>query len=674
MTLSNSGMFENKNIKKYLIISGITILLCLLGLCAVLFFYFIGNPLKADEIYLNALNEMKNGNYSSAYYKFSKVSYLSDLKPYAIFHKVECAEALDDKKASHKQNHLLFNIYPNNELAARAKYFYTVEIMDSEPLTAARYFEDIIKKYPSTDYATGAKYRMAVLLNKKYSQSELSSSLYKSEFENYLREYLREAPTGKWTLSAIDLWLKNVSDMSLMSDEDKILISDILCMYNQSERAEKILTTGNFGRLWAKRAKAQLQQGKKTQAFDTISDGLKMNNSDVPEAEKNDVLVRYILSQKNRERAISDLAKAAQGKNDLFIKTQKCRYIDNHNMKALCFANILKFYDYKTFSEPVLYEQIIENALLHNYGLVKNLGEEFLNKYPLSQNTDAVLYWLGKSALLSGNKSESKEYFEKIILRYPDSYYALRSYIITNDINNSIITRKIEPENILFPYYNKADSTVIKLAEFKDLSALSYVYERDPFVQSWISYEKNEPSKAMVVARDAMAGLEQKPDKSDLRWRLVYPTFMYEDIKTYAEKAGNNPVLMTALVREESYFNENAHSYVGAKGLMQLMPNTAKEINRIKGLGITDYNEMFTKENNLLLGNAYYNFLLTNLNQNNILAIAAYNGGIGSISKWKNGMAYSDIDEFVEKIPYSETRNYVKKVFRTYWNYARIYL
>ncbi|MBO7672411.1 transglycosylase SLT domain-containing protein [bacterium] len=667
-------MFKNINIKKYLIIGGITVLLCLLFCGVFLFFCFIGNPFKADEIYLNALTELKEGNYSSAYYKFSKVSYLSDLKPYAIFHKIECANALDDKKTVIKQNHLLFNIYPNNELAPRAKYFYAAEIMDKEPSSARRYFDEIIKKYPDTDYATGAKYRIAVLLNQKYSQSDISTSLDKSELENYLREYLREASTGKWTLSAIDLWLKNISDLSQMSDEDKILISDILCMYNQADRAEKLLLTGNFERLWAKRAKVQLQKGEKTQAFNTISDGLKSNNSVVPEGEKNDVILRYILSQKNKERAISELAKAAQGKNDLFIKTQKCRYTDNYNLKALCFSNILKFYDYKTFSEPVLYEQVIENSLLHNYELVKELGEEFLNKYPLSQNADAVLYWLGKSALISGKKQEAKDYFEKIILKYPDSYYALRSYITSNNINNSLITRKIEPENILFPYYNKANSTLIKLAEFKDLSALAYVYERDPFVQSWIAYEKNEPSKAMVVARDAMAAMEQKPDKSDLRWRLIYPTFMYEDIKTYADKAGNNPVLMTALVREESYFNENAHSYVGAKGLMQLMPATAKEINRIKSVGISDFNEMFTKENNLLLGNLYYNFILTNLNDNNILAVAAYNGGIGSISKWKKGMAYSDIDEFVEKIPYSETRNYVKKVFRTYWNYARIYL
>ena len=131
---------------------------------------------------------------------------------------------------------------------------------------------------------------------------------------------------------------------------------------------------------------------------------------------------------------------------------------------------------------------------------------------------------------------------------------------------------------------------------------------------------------------------------------------------------------MLSLTREESYFNPNAQSYVGAVGLMQLMPETAKEINRIKGLGMQSLEELKNSDTNMKLGNFYYSFLLNNLSQNNILSVASYNGGIGSINRWKAGLEYRDIDEFVEKIPYTETKNYVKKVFRTYWNYARIYL
>jgi soluble lytic murein transglycosylase len=61
------------------------------------------------------------------------------------------------------------------------------------------------------------------------------------------------------------------------------------------------------------------------------------------------------------------------------------------------------------------------------------------------------------------------------------------------------------------------------------------------------------------------------------------------------------------------------------------------------------------------------------LDKRDISAIAAYNGGIGSVTKWKSTLKYNDTDEFVEQIPYEETKNYVERVFQSYWNYSRIY-
>ena len=82
---------------------------------------------------------------------------------------------------------------------------------------------------------------------------------------------------------------------------------------------------------------------------------------------------------------------------------------------------------------------------------------------------------------------------------------------------------------------------------------------------------------------------------------------------------------------------------------------------------------LFNPSMNIKLGNYYYLFLKRNLEGQDISSVAAYNGGIGSIQRWKTALHYNDTDEFVEQIPYSENKNYVKKVFRTYWNYIRIY-
>ena len=129
-----------------------------------------------------------------------------------------------------------------------------------------------------------------------------------------------------------------------------------------------------------------------------------------------------------------------------------------------------------------------------------------------------------------------------------------------------------------------------------------------------------------------------------------------------------------ALIREESYFNPEAQSSVGARGLMQLMPATAKEISAQHSFGMTSLDDLYKPEFNIMVGNTYYSQLRNALDNMDISAIAAYNGGIGSVGKWKKNVVYNETDEFIEQIPYSETKNYVKKVFRSYWNYLRIYI
>ena len=95
------------------------------------------------------------------------------------------------------------------------------------------------------------------------------------------------------------------------------------------------------------------------------------------------------------------------------------------------------------------------------------------------------------------------------------------------------------------------------------------------------------------------------------------------------------------------------------------------------------YNEVITGHNipatidpifaNILAGSCYYSALKKSLLNRDLYAISAYNGGIGSVKSWFTKLIYNDTDEFVEQIPYPETKNYVKKVLRTYWMYGKIY-
>ena len=164
-----------------------------------------------------------------------------------------------------------------------------------------------------------------------------------------------------------------------------------------------------------------------------------------------------------------------------------------------------------------------------------------------------------------------------------------------------------------------------------------------------------------------MEKLPVKPDYDDLRWRLVYPIHHWDVIEKY--KYSNNPLVLLSIMKEESHFNPEAQSHVGAKGLMQMMPATETELINSYKIKV----ESDKTVNDIKFGSVYLASLIHNLDGKILFGIAAYNGGIGSVTKWQKSLKFTNIDEFVEQIPYPETNNYVKKIIRSYWMYSNIY-
>ncbi|MBI4686181.1 MAG: transglycosylase SLT domain-containing protein [Nitrospirae bacterium] len=152
---------------------------------------------------------------------------------------------------------------------------------------------------------------------------------------------------------------------------------------------------------------------------------------------------------------------------------------------------------------------------------------------------------------------------------------------------------------------------------------------------------------------------------------LSYPLGYMDIIKKASEGDGIDAYLVAALIREESRFDPNAVSRVGAIGLMQIMPSTAKRVNESVNVGLKNGSELHDAEKNIMLGTRYLSTLIKRFKEIP-LAVAAYNAGENALQKWLEQYSYSGLDEFIEDIPYTETRNYVKKVLRSYWQYRRI--
>jgi len=127
-----------------------------------------------------------------------------------------------------------------------------------------------------------------------------------------------------------------------------------------------------------------------------------------------------------------------------------------------------------------------------------------------------------------------------------------------------------------------------------------------------------------------------------------------------------------AIIREESRFNPWNESVVGARGLMQIMLSTGEWI--AEKINLINYNDemLFSPEVNIDLGCWYIQYLNERFSDDLILALSGYNAGPGTTSRWLEKYNISDPDNFIENIPYDETRGYIKKVLKSYLMYERI--
>ena len=146
------------------------------------------------------------------------------------------------------------------------------------------------------------------------------------------------------------------------------------------------------------------------------------------------------------------------------------------------------------------------------------------------------------------------------------------------------------------------------------------------------------------------------------------PNHYFSTIESVADDYGFDPRIFHALVREESSFNTDIRSWAGARGLSQVMPATGKRVAAWLGRTITT-RQLHDPEINLAIGSRYLNYLFDHFDNNPFLAVASYNAGEGNVGKWIRRFGNLPTDEFIERIPFRETRHYVKRVLGTYSAY-----
>jgi len=211
----------------------------------------------------------------------------------------------------------------------------------------------------------------------------------------------------------------------------------------------------------------------------------------------------------------------------------------------------------------------------------------------------------------------------------------------------------------------------------RELSALTDRYSRDPEVLAALSIMLNEVGAYHHALRLVRSRFREKLERTggalaDGLWNVAYPTGLIPTIKLSATN-GVDPFLVAAIIREESQYDWKAVSRVGAIGLMQVMPTTASAVAQQHHLPNVSREDLFDQEVNIRIGVRYVEQLLAQFSGNVVQAIAAYNAGPVVVGAWAATYRGRSEDEFVELIQYQETRQYVKRVLRSYKEYLRLF-
>jgi soluble lytic murein transglycosylase len=325
---------------------------------------------------------------------------------------------------------------------------------------------------------------------------------------------------------------------------------------------------------------------------------------------------------------------------------------------------------------------------------------DFLNhiaRYPNSTHIPAALYWLGRLAEGENAISEARAAYHLVITRYGRAYYALlagtritalaRERGAANELAGpppappdlAAVAGQIprlEPAPVSFCTKDQSDGllrpySVLKSVSLESLAGdyLDAALTEHPgspellFAFAKFKAEQDEPGSALLTGKKLLPNYAQYdfPALPAEVWNLLYPQGYLALVKGQARVNGLDPQLVMAVIRGESGFDPLATSSANALGLMQIMPDTA---GHGRGGRASIDRRLYMPEYNVRFGTRYLRSLVDKYNGSIEPALAAYNAGNTNVQAWMTKFAFRDPAEFVESIPFTETRGYVEAVVR----------
>ena len=297
---------------------------------------------------------------------------------------------------------------------------------------------------------------------------------------------------------------------------------------------------------------------------------------------------------------------------------------------------------------------------------------------------DQSLYWAGKSAAQLGRPEKATSFYRRAAAGFPRSYYSARAVLLGHKDQVQLKGRSADSlRQDVPPLAHRAHLERAGLLNQLGLRDWSTA-EMEQAVRDYTGHKA-----ALKAIRDYYEALGYRDQAMRLSMRLfdgqdpeelsrIYPTYYWEEIAAAAAEAQIDPYLVLSVIRQESTFNEKAVSRAGARGLMQIMPHTGLNLARRLEVKPFELHALFDpavsiRFGSYFLGNQMRQFTTAaGADLGFELGLAAYNAGPHNARRWLKTFPSEDPDAFVERIPFKETRLYVKLVLKNYAIYKAL--
>lgn len=326
------------------------------------------------------------------------------------------------------------------------------------------------------------------------------------------------------------------------------------------------------------------------------------------------------------------------------------------------------------------------------YADAARMFDEQIHLYPSATETVAALYWRARLYETQDHKpAAAAASYAAIVRAYQHFFYAQMARQRLSALGSLQPVADPEVDNIKPPELPPLDGSFPEdsehLAKARLLAnaGLSEYIPReiaaDPDSGSWSALAEAQIYASFGDTYRAMRALKRALPYAAtasissiplVYWRILFPEPYWDTIKTESEKNGLDPYLVASLIRQESEFNPSAVSYANAWGLMQLLPSNGRAMAREEGITHFETYQLLNPETNIRLGTRYLRHVLDHFGGVTEYALAAYNAGDERVADWESAGPYHGMDEFIESIPFTQTREYVEAILRNVETYRAI--